>query len=63
MILISADNSIATTRPTNNIIFANIEPAKVLMPQWKDNAKELSRVSDNVAKTLEQTSGCALNPN
>jgi len=44
-------DSIATTRPTNNIIFANIEAAK-----------ELSRVSDNVAKTLEQTSGCALNP-
>jgi hypothetical protein len=62
MIRISADNAIATTRLTNNIIFANIDAAKALMPQWKDYAKELSRLSDNVAKTFEQTSGRGLTP-
>ncbi len=62
MIRISADNAIATTRLTNNIIFANIDAAKALMPQWKEYAKELSRLSDNVAKTFEQTSGRGLTP-
>jgi hypothetical protein len=62
MIRITADNAIATTRLTNNIIFANIDAAKALMPQWKDYAKELSRLSDNVAKTFEQTWGRGLTP-
>jgi len=62
MIRISADNAIATTRLTNNIIFANIDAAKALMSQWKDYANELSRLSDNVAKTFEQTSGRGLTP-
>jgi len=32
------------------------------MPHWKDYTKVLSRLSDNVAKTFEQTSGRGLTP-
>jgi hypothetical protein len=60
MVRITADNMIAATRFANNIIFANIEAAKALMPQLKDNAKELLRPSENAAKSFEQTSRRAL---
>jgi hypothetical protein len=59
MVRITADNMIAATRFANNIIFANIEAAKALMPQLKDNAKELLRLSENAAKSFEQTSRSA----
>ena len=62
MVRITADNVIATTRLANNIIFTSIEAAKALMPQLKDNAKELLRLSENAAKSFEQTSRRALNP-
>ncbi len=62
MVRITADNVIATTRLVNNIIFTNIEAAKALMPELKDNAKELLRLSENAAKSFEQTSRRALNP-
>ena len=62
MVRITADNMIAATRFANNIIFANIEAAKALMPQLKDNAKELLRLSENAAKSFEQTSRSALTP-
>jgi hypothetical protein len=62
MVRITADNMIAATRFANNIIFANIEAAKALMPQLKDNAKELLRLSANAAKSFEQTSRRALTP-
>jgi len=62
MVRITADNMIAATRFANNIIFTNIEAAKALMPQLKDNAKELLRLSENAAKSFEQTSRRALNP-
>ena len=62
MVRITADNVIATTRLANNIIFTNIEAAKALMPQLKDNAKEFLRLSENAAKSFEQTSRRALNP-
>jgi len=62
MVRITADNVVATTRIANNIIFTNIEAANVLMPQLKDNAKELLRLSENAAKSFEQTSKRALNP-
>ena len=62
MVRITADNVIATTRLANNIIFTNIEAAKALMPQLKDNAKELLRLSENAAKSFEQTSRRALTP-
>jgi hypothetical protein len=62
MVRITADNMIAATRFANNIIFANIEAGKALMPQLKDNAKELLRLSANAAKSFEQTSRRALTP-
>ena len=62
MVRLTADNVIATTRLANNIIFTNLEAAKALMPQLKDNAKELLRLSENAAKSFEQTSKRALNP-
>ena len=62
MVRITADNMIAATRFANNIIFTNIEAAKVLMPQLKDNAKELLRLSENAAKSFEQISRRALTP-
>ena len=62
MVRITADNMIAATRLANNIIFTNIEAAKALMPQLKDNAKEFLRLSENAAKSFEQTSRRALNP-
>jgi hypothetical protein len=62
MVRITADNVIATTRIANNIIFTNIEAANALIPQLKDNAKELLRLSENAAKSFEQTSRRALNP-
>jgi hypothetical protein len=62
MVRITADNMIAATRFANNIIFANIEAAKALMHQLKDNAKELLRLSENAAKSFEQTSRSALTP-
>ena len=62
MVRITADNVIASTRIANNIIFTNIEAANALIPQLKDNAKELLRLSENAAKSFEQTSRRALNP-
>jgi hypothetical protein len=62
MVRITADNMIAATGFANNIIFTNIEAAKALMPQLKDNAKELLRLTENVAKSFEQTSRRALTP-
>ena len=62
MVRITADNMIAATRFANNIIFTNIEAAKSFMPQLKDNAKELLRLSENAAKSFEQTSRRALTP-
>jgi hypothetical protein len=51
-----ADNTIAATRLTNNTIFANMEAFKTSIQHAKDNAKELSRIGLNTAKTLEQAS-------
>jgi hypothetical protein len=62
MVRITADNVIATTRIANNNIFTNIGAANALIPQLKDNAKELLRLSENAAKSFEQTSRRALNP-
>ncbi|MGB7953366.1 MAG: hypothetical protein WCF23_05245 [Candidatus Nitrosopolaris sp.] len=62
MVRITADNMIAATRFANNIVFTNIEAAKALMPQLKDNAKGLLRLSENAAKSFEQTSRRALTP-
>ena len=49
-----ANNMIAATRLTNNIIFANMDAFKTSIQQAKDNTKELSRIVVNTAKTFEQ---------
>ena len=51
-----ADNMITATRLVNNMMFANMEAFKSTIQQAKDNAKELSRVGVNSARTFEQTS-------
>jgi hypothetical protein len=51
-----ADNIIAATRLVNNMMFANMEAFKNSMQQAKDNARELSRIGVNNARTFEQTS-------
>ena len=51
-----ADNMIAVTRLVNNMMFANMDAYKTSMQQTKDNARELSRIGVNNARTFEQTS-------
>ncbi|HZA08038.1 MAG TPA: hypothetical protein VE619_10055 [Nitrososphaeraceae archaeon] len=51
-----ADNMIAVTRLVNNMMFANMDAYKTSMQQAKDNARELSRIGVNNARTFEQTS-------
>ena len=51
-----ADNTIAATRLTNNMIFANMEAFKTSVQNARDNAKELSRIGVNAAKAFEQAS-------
>ena len=52
-----ADNVIATTRISNNAMFANMESFKTFIQREKDDIKEFSRMGDtNAAKTFAQTS-------
>jgi gas vesicle protein len=51
-----ADNIFTVTRLTNNVIFGYAEAVKNSLQQVKNNAKELSRIGVNAAKTFEQTS-------
>ncbi|MFL6392509.1 MAG: hypothetical protein ACJ71E_10750 [Nitrososphaeraceae archaeon] len=51
-----ANNMIAATRLTNNIIFANMEAFKTSIQSTRDNVREFSRISVNSARTFEQTS-------
>ena len=51
-----ADNIIAATRLANNMMFANMEAFKTSMQQAKGNAKELSRIGVNAARSFGQTS-------
>ena len=51
-----ADNMIAATRLVNNMMFASMDAFKASIQQTKDNAKELSRIGVNNARTFEQTS-------
>jgi chemotaxis protein histidine kinase CheA len=55
MFRITVDTAIATNRLAKNLIFTNLEAARALMPQLKDNANELPRLSADAAKTFEQT--------
>jgi hypothetical protein len=50
-----ADNTIAVTKLANNTIFANMEVFKTSIQHVRDNAKELSRIGVNTAKTFENT--------
>ena len=51
-----ADNIVSATRLANNMIFANMETFRTITQQAKDNAKDLSRISVNTAKTFEHAS-------
>ncbi|MGC2573923.1 MAG: hypothetical protein WA364_20595 [Candidatus Nitrosopolaris sp.] len=51
-----ADNMITTTRLINNMMFASMNVFRFLMPQVRDNTKELSRIGVNIARIFEQTS-------
>ena len=51
-----ADNMIAATRLVNNMMFASMDVFKASMQHSKDNAKELSRIGVNSARTFERTS-------
>jgi hypothetical protein len=56
MVSSAADNMIAATRLVNNMMFASMDAFKTSMQQSKDNARELSRLGVNNARTFEQTS-------
>ncbi|MGC2575787.1 MAG: hypothetical protein WA364_30140 [Candidatus Nitrosopolaris sp.] len=51
-----ADNIMATTRISNNTIFANTNAYRAFIQRKKDDVKEFSRIAANTAKTYEQTS-------
>jgi hypothetical protein len=44
------------TRLANNMVFTNMDAFKTSIQQARDNARELSRIGVNAAKTFEQTS-------
>jgi hypothetical protein len=56
MISSFADNTIAVTRLTNNMMFANMDAFKTAIQQAKDSVKELSGVGINASRSFEQTS-------
>jgi hypothetical protein len=47
------DSTIASTRLANNVLFATMETWKTSIQHARDNAKEISRLNANVAKTFE----------
>jgi hypothetical protein len=51
-----ADNMNTAIRAANNILFTNMDAFKTSIQQARDNARELSRIGVNAAKTFEQTS-------
>ena len=51
-----ADNMVATTRISNNTMFASIDAYKTFVQREKDDVKEFSRIAANTARTFEQTS-------
>lgn len=52
-----ADNIIATTRLSNNAMFANFDAYETVVQRQRDDLKELSRLATNNARTFEHTSG------
>ncbi len=51
-----ADNAVSAIRLTNNIIFSNLDSMKSTLQQARDNAKHLSNINVNAAKTFENNS-------
>jgi hypothetical protein len=49
-----SDGTIATIRIWNNMMFTNTGAVKMLMQHTRDNTREISRVSVNVAEMLEK---------
>ena len=50
-----ANSWVAAARLANNAVFANMQALRTTMQQTRDNAKELSKISVNTARSLEQT--------
>ncbi len=50
-----SDITIATIRMGNNMMFTNSEAIKMFMQYTRDNTSEVSRISVNAAKMLEDT--------
>jgi hypothetical protein len=50
-----SDITIATIRMGNNMMFTNTEATKMFMQYTRDNTSEMSRISVNAAKMLEET--------
>ena len=51
-----ADNAVSAIRLTNNIIFSNLDSMKSTLQQARDNAKQLSNLNVNAARTFENNS-------
>jgi hypothetical protein len=51
-----ADNVMASTRIINNTMFASMDSFKTFIQREKDDAKEISRLGVNAARTFENTS-------
>jgi hypothetical protein len=51
-----ADNTVSAIRLTNNMIFSNLDSMKSTMQQARDNAKHLSNLNVNAARTFEHNS-------
>jgi hypothetical protein len=51
-----ADNAVSAIRLTNNIIFSNLDSMKSTMQQARDNAKQISNLNVNAARTFENNS-------
>jgi hypothetical protein len=49
-------NTMATVRLANNMMFANLEAFKTAMVQIGENAKEISKISIDTARTLQRAS-------
>jgi hypothetical protein len=55
-----SDITIATIRMGNNMMFTNSEAIKMFMQYSRDNTSEVSRISVNAAKLLEETTNKSL---
>ncbi len=51
-----ADNAVSAIRLTNNMIFSNLDSMKSTIQQARDNAKHLSNLNVNAARTFENNS-------